>query len=114
VHLFTRLLLRGVLGNSASGASAEKFSEIKALRFMQEGGISIRPVLQGVARVSAESTNLTSSEGTSIQECGYQRTSAAAMPFKRHCFMQNSELPLTRILGNSYPASCIKPALPRS
>jgi hypothetical protein len=91
--LFTELPTRGFLGNS--GASAEKFSEIKPLRFMQEGGISIRPVLQVVARVSSESTYLTSSEGTSSQECGYQRTSVAAMPFECHCFMQDSELPLT-------------------
>jgi hypothetical protein len=61
--LFSKLPTRGVFGSS--DASAEKFSEIKALRFMQEGGISIRPVLQVVARVSAESTDLVSSEGIS-------------------------------------------------
>src|SRR4051794_19747935 len=94
--LFTPLLRRGVLGNS--GASAEKFSGIKPLLFMQEGGISIRPVLQVVARVSAESTDLTSSEGISIQECGYQRASAAAMPFELRRFMQDSGLPLPGIL----------------
>ena len=67
---------------------------------MQERGISIRPVLQVVARVSAESAYLPSSEGTSSQECGYHRTSAAAMPFEHRHFMQDNELPLTRILGN--------------
>jgi hypothetical protein len=49
--------LRGVLGNS--GASAEKFLENKPLRFMREGGMSIQPVLQVVARISALSDERT-------------------------------------------------------
>src|SRR4051794_32778867 len=63
--------------------------------------MSIRPALQVVARASAGSTDLTASAGTRSYESGYQRASAAAMPFEHRRFMQDSGLPLTRILGNS-------------
>jgi hypothetical protein len=63
--------------------------------------MSIRPGLQMVASASAGSTDLTTSEGIRSYECGYQRASAAAIPFKHRRFMQGDELPLTRILGNS-------------
>ena len=62
--------------------------------------MSIRFALQVVARASAGSTDLTASDGTRSYECGHQRASAAAIPFKHRRFMQDSELPLTPLLGN--------------
>jgi hypothetical protein len=63
--------------------------------------MSIQPVLQVVARLSALSDEHTCLEEQNTPDRRCLRAIVVAMLVEDPRFMQDSELPLTRILGNS-------------
>jgi hypothetical protein len=72
---------------------------------MQEGGMSIQSVLQVVARLSTLSDEHTCLEEQNTPDHRYLRANVVATLVDDPCFMQDSELPITRILGNPVAAS---------